>query len=869
MKRLLLLPLIATFLLNAVGVVSAQAPTAPTNLRVKVIGTNAFELKWQDNADDEEGYQIFIAVEGTQPALYKTVESADAEGDTVITNSLPNLSVVFQIAAYSGDKMKPVRSRLTPPVTVRTPDRNTFARPAKLRATAVDEDDVNLTFKDPSNSETAFQFEFKLASETKWTTELLPPSKVFDHSIPDLLPGTAYQFRVKAYRKFIGLPRKSTRYSNILNVTTKPFQAPSDLVVIAEPDSKFTFKFTVNSEIATGTEFERKTGTNEFAVFDPSLPSVRYDPDTDYQFRVRNFRLVKSVKVYTGYANVVAIRSSPFLGLANLVVRNLPDGGFSFAWDDSSALESGFEVERKVGTGNFMFFQTRAANQNFITDNFTFLPDTDHQFRVRAFRSVDFIKTYSDYSNIVTTRSTFLATPTNLAATSTASTVTLTWNKPSTRSTRVEMEYREAGSMTALDPSTGISGLTFIRTGLEPNKLYEFRIRATLTNGLSASNSKFTDTIQVQTKDGFPTSSPTDIILGAAYSYQIPISRVSELASPLLLTGALPPGLTFDASTQTISGTTTDGAVRKVTLTATFNDGTVATKTIILRPQISAPVINSPLSPVNVAAATSKIVTLANQFSDPDVTQAVRVATSLGAYDIILYPVATPATVTNFLNYVNAGKYNESFFHRAPSNSVVQGGGFNVNASTGAITSVVTSAAVQNEPGISNLRGTVAMAKLDNMPDSATSQFFVNLGNNASNLDNQDGGFTVFGRVPTAGMAVLDAINLLQRKVPAYTVPVGGIPTTFSDLPLNATAPLPALLDATQLVKISTVATTPVLSYTVQSQNIAVATASVVATATGADITITGVASGSTTVLVTATDLDGLAVSQSINVTVP
>ena len=98
--------------------------------------------------------------------------------------------------------------------------------------------------------------------------------------------------------------------------------------------------------------------------------------------------------------------------------------------------------------------------------------------------------------------------------------------------------------------------------------------------------------------------------------------------------------------------------------------------------------------------------------------------------------------------------------------------GFYINAQVGEIT---TNSAVTNEPVYSNVRGTIAMAKLGNDPNSATSQWFINLANNAANLDDQNGGFTVFGEV-TAGMDVVDA---------SAALPLYDFGSAFTNLPLQ------------------------------------------------------------------------------------
>ena len=151
----------------------------------------------------------------------------------------------------------------------------------------------------------------------------------------------------------------------------------------------------------------------------------------------------------------------------------------------------------------------------------------------------------------------------------------------------------------------------------------------------------------------------------------------------------------------------------------------------------------------------------------------VSIDTSLGVLEITLHPESAPNHVENFLNYVNDDDYSNSFFHRSVPGFIIQAGGFSY--SDDQFTLVPTDPAVDNEFNLSNVRGTVAMAKLSENPNSATNQWFINLADNSTNLDNQNGGFTVFGTV-SSGMSVADDIANLVR------VNVSG---AFSDLPIR------------------------------------------------------------------------------------
>ena len=133
----------------------------------------------------------------------------------------------------------------------------------------------------------------------------------------------------------------------------------------------------------------------------------------------------------------------------------------------------------------------------------------------------------------------------------------------------------------------------------------------------------------------------------------------------------------------------------------------------------------------------------------------VRVDTNMGQFVIELDSARAPLTVANFLEYVRAGFYNGTVFHRVISNFVAQGGGFDEKYQEKPVR-----ASIPNESGngLSNRRGTIGLARTAD-PHSGTAQFYVNLADNAG-LDPQPSrwGYAVFGRV-VDGMQVVDDIG--------------------------------------------------------------------------------------------------------------
>lgn len=292
------------------------------------------------------------------------------------------------------------------------------------------------------------------------------------------------------------------------------------------------------------------------------------------------------------------------------------------------------------------------------------------------------------------------------------------------------------------------------------------------------------------------------------------------------------------------------------------------------------PVVTNPIADFTVYAATpARSIDLAAVFADPDVSNAVRMTTVLGTTDIALFGQQKPITVTNFLKYVDEGRYfltdptngqlASSFIHRSVPGFVIQGGGYlrtvhPMRPNEAQPTAVLPFPPIQNEPGISNTRGTIAMAQFGTDANSATSQWFINLADNGgppNNLDienNNVGPFTVFGRVVGNGMAVADAIAAVQifnfggafMQLPLRDY-------TLADYNSNEPVRVPNFVSVPGISQISP------LAFSAMSDN-----ANVSVAVSGTKLLVGGNQVGSAQITVTATDLDGAMVSQNFTVNV-
>lgn len=896
-------------------VAAAAPPAAPSDFAAALTygnsSTMVFRFEWQDNSTDEDGFRIFYRVGGpSQPLsvygdLPVSAAIKTATGPLSIPINFPangfgtGWYVEWLVAAYksspaeqSGASNSATYYPWPGPQSVPA----TPVAPSGLTVTPGGDGHFQISYTDNSNSEQYFELNYKKNTDSIWAATGIDfnistsaiggyqsRAQTTDMFLPNFRPGTSYDFRVRA----VDWSNNVSDYTSVISASTQAFKAPTGLTATRVGENTFNLSFSNNSTAESGYHFQvRQQGSSTWAdlgnVDDPFFNQINtgeLSPGVTYEFQARAYirsenNSTTPPALYSAFSNV-ANGSAIFNAPTALAATTPGEGKVNLTWTDNSAVEGNYEVQVRIkGTTQWSTWQYLAANTTALTDQLI-APGETLEFQVRA-TSGSQAQFASSFSNIAEVTTTFLV-PTAFAATASATDpyhVSFAWTDNSNVETEYELQYRKQGgtftTRKVISANTGAAPNARTLVNLpefDPGSVYEFQIRARYSPGGNVvSTSAFSPISTVTTPDGFSSKPYAPITLGVPFSYQM--STISQSTRSSWSVGTLPAGLSFDSATGVISGTPAVAGLFSVPMTANFSNGPSQVLNLALRIQRpkAAPQIQTPVPAQNLVVGTSSTIGLATSFSDLDTEEVMRVSTTKGNLDIVLFPSLTPATVANFKAY----NYTEALFHRYVTGFVLQGGGYVIQQSPDVFDSVPRQAAVANEPGISNLANTLAMAKVGDDPDSATSEFFVSLANNSTNLDNQNGGFTVFGRLADTSASVVSALTAVPTSNYDVKLRENGITPasanwTFENLPIDQ-IPAPATIDQTKLLKITSVTAIPNLTFAIITQpDTAVATAVL----NGINLQITAVAPGSTSVSIEATDVDGNTTSQTVNITVP
>ena len=831
-------------------------------------------VTWQNNAADADFLELSFRVDdsasghtnfgGWAVITYLNVSTTSYSWDYPLYNAT-GTPVQFRVIACKGSVDTQghvtvnVRSNPADGSTpyVATPSSSSLVKPDSLTAAVVSGTDglLHFTWHDPNDNEEGYQLFVREHNDTTpnaWPTD---PSTTLSFGsstnavVSTLVAGKSYDMRIRAERAtsyqtsspYAATVTDTTDYSNVVTVAMPALSPPSGLTATKVTETTLHLAWTINSSVADTYEIQYGTDpTQPFSTYPLNGPLGRTQA-------VDLFWFPNSL----AYWQVVAVQNTKAAnGTVTSTQRSAPTSAVPLTLDFFPATNLTVNLTHDSQTSHVI------ANLSWVDHS---LIETGYAVMVRQTGSS------GSYSPIFT------------VATANATSATV-----------------DIDSLPS--PSTG----------------YDFVVEAyydyTSGGGVSEFASNPSNVVPIKF-DSITSPDFAHITYKQAFTaYTLTATAVNSTLQSRTVTG-LPAGIIFDNTTATVKEATAGAGPQESGLficpmTVTYANGWVAKKNLALR-VVRPP--SAPITPVTIANRTIPVATttipLSEMFADPDTEDAVRLDTTLGTLDIVLQKTLTPATYANFMAYANNHDYDGTVFHRLSPGFVIQGGGYKPVPLSATITTpdhfkeVTQRPSPTNEPGIPNLRGTIALAK-GSTPSSGTHDFFINLvDGNTDILDTNTGGFTVFGRVThvTANPAAVsspsdvsavqvsptvDAIqNLWGQGSGSYTINLTSSGQTTESTGVNVfgsanlgsgtiwplTAPS-STMDNTKCVVMNTVSPiTQLITYTYTNsnpENVAVDTVN-------GNLVLTGkVDTGTSSIGVTATDLDGNTTTQSFTVTV-
>lgn len=899
------------FLLVGIGQIFSAPPAPATNLKVEFtrfgfpynnegIQTNnawfSWFLSWDDNALDEDGYHIQARFGNAGP-FYNQKQLAAGTRYVRISTGIPSTGagtqIQFKVIPWKFNATGTESSETI--VTAFVPSRDTkseIAAPSNLTATSPDTDPmisgnqaddgkVQLVWLDNSNGELYQRVRMRErgineGAETGWFTIL--PSEYGTYEIP--------------------FNKTNITLSNRDYIITR--DSPLEFSRLQLVPGK-TYEF----EVGAGNTYTTNGGLN--------IP-VNYTVKTN------------SPHFTTPQLNAPTLFSASSLG----------ESAMSLSWKDNSNNESGYEVQyRRISQdADPPWLSLGTVGENVTNVSLPIIQTATAQLRVRAYYSYRPTAATTDtvlnsaFSNTATASTTEFRAPSSLVAETSgvSRTVNLTWQDNSNTESGFNIYCRPAGSTEAYqfcratpENTTRVSvnsvtsgspfnsnSLTF--TPFVVGSAYDFVVRA--VGNQEEIESLNSNSVTAFAREGFTSRLYQPIQQNQSFSHTLTIGSQTNFTR--FEASGLPNGLSLNPNTGLISGTPTVSGFFSIPIRAVYESYT-ATANLELRilPALAAPIMaeGAEIGDRRIGLNDPLVIPLQGRFTDADTKAAVRMTTTKGNLDIGMFVDLTPQAVQNFINYASNGDYSQMVFHRLDKDFVLQGGFLKAVSAPRSFTAVNARPSPVNEPGISNLLGTVASAKQGERmsyerdtlgqivydssgnpkvretgasmgyvgnPDSASIDFFFNLGNNSQNLDNQNGGFTAFGRVGTPGLQLLQQVNQLpigrylnNNTGTSYTaaldkrIILDGSYFPLTKIPMDA-ATAPADMDIDKTIRITSIQPIPSVNYSTDSQSTNIATATI----EGTNLRITGLSAGTRAFAITARDIDGNTATTSFNLTV-
>jgi fibronectin type 3 domain-containing protein len=461
---------------------NGATPAAPGDLVWTVDSSQTVQLAWTDNSTDETGYLIERRTGNGNWTVLTTVApgSASFTDTSVATGS----QYSYAVSAVNGTNSSMTTNVATAYVAglPAVP-----AAPSALTVTVQSSTSVLLNWTDNSTNETGFIIEREVGGGS-WAVLTTTAAGASSYTDTTVVPNNQYSYRVSATNS-----GGTSGPSNVVTGTTLAVtipNSPSDLEATVQSSTAIDLTWTDNSDNETGFVIERQIGSGSWYVLTTtdadvtSFTDTTAVPKTQYSYQVSATNGAGTSNI----SNLATVTTPALLTIpaapSNLAAAVQSATSILLTWSDNSTDETGFVIERRVGSGIWSLLATTPVGAaNYIDTSAA--ESTQYSYRVSA---MNFAGT-SAASNVATatTPATIPLAPSNLALTvQSATSIRLTWTDNSNNETGFRIERQTGGGSWALLTTTAAGAISYTDATLAESTQYSYRVSATDSAGTSS-----------------------------------------------------------------------------------------------------------------------------------------------------------------------------------------------------------------------------------------------------------------------------------------------------------------------------------------------------------------------------------------------
>ena len=480
------------------------APAAASGVAANATAYNRVVVTWADNSNNETSFRVERAVGG---GSFSFLANAPANAVTFAdTSAAERTTYRYRVVAVNatGESAASNVAQATTPA-----DDSIVAAPTSLHTTGVQFDRVSLAWNDASDNETSFRVERRQVSGGNgWNILTNLPANTAAYTDATVTAETAYEYRVVAFNASGESPA-----SNVTGASTPrdpaKVNAPAGLSVASTAYNRVSLTWLDTSDNETGFRVERATGDGAFAEVATLGSGATAYADTSvqeltsYRYRVVAFNTVPGESPASNVVNAATPRDPAQVDApTNFRTTGVSAFRVALAWDDNSNNETGFRVERAVGSGTFSPLATLAADETTYADDAA-QPRTSYRYRVVAFNASGESAASNEQAATTPGDPSVIAVPTLLAATAASySQADLSWQDNADNETSFVVQRRPASGGDFADVATlGTDAAAFVDTGVSGSTAYVYRVAA--KNGVAQSPWSAEATVTTPSADAF------------------------------------------------------------------------------------------------------------------------------------------------------------------------------------------------------------------------------------------------------------------------------------------------------------------------------------------------------------------------------